>query len=336
MRLVAREEKDGTYLIRPFGDLPFVYHADKLVAARLIKFYRKFDSWGFWGALLSGALALPALLNYGSDNLLLATAIFLVIASAVHVASLLAGALFVLRHASRLPPDAFPSPKAKAEPLRWRSLRMAATIATALSVTWMFYLPPELPFLGWLEVAFIGFALIVFAADHARRQREQSGAPPAPPKIGDRAAQRQRMLSGTLLGPLANPLALWMLVVLPLSDPDAFTAIDKVFRLVALLLAASYGLGLVLSLLLLLGWGRRSLWWYLGAATAATLVMTPVCLLLVQPAFSSDAGINTLLWLSTMTAVFIAFPAVIAFWLIARPDRWALDTNGGNVAGQAT
>jgi hypothetical protein len=30
-----------------------------------------------------------------------------------------------------------------------------------------------------------------------------------------------------------------------------------------------------------------------------------------------------LLWLSTMTAVFIAFPTAIAFWLIARPDRYA-------------
>jgi hypothetical protein len=310
-------------LIRPFGDLPFVYHADKPVAARLIKFYRKFDSWGFWGALLSGGLALPVLLNYWSDNLLLATVIFLVIASAVHVASLVAGALFVLRHASRVPPDAFPTPKPKAEPARWRMLRAAATIATAFSVFGMFYLPPKLPFLGWLQVALIAFALIVFVADYVHRQREQSGAPSAPPKIDDRGRQQRRMLWGTLLGPLANPLALWMLAVLPLTDPDAFAAIDRVFRLVALLLAASYGLGLVLGLLLLLGWGRRSLWWYLGAGTLATLIMTPVAFSLLQPHFSAQLGMDPVLWLSTMIAVFIAFPSVIVFWLIARPDRYA-------------
>jgi len=36
-----------------------------------------------------------------------------------------------------------------------------------------------------------------------------------------------------------------------------------------------------------------------------------------------------------MTAVFIAFPAVIAFWLIARPDRWALDPESSGATGQS-
>ncbi len=333
MRLLALEQKDGTYFVRPFGGLPFVCHADKLVTGRLIKFYRKYNSWAFWGALLSGALSLPLLLKFWSDDLLLATVIFMVGAWAVVAAGAIAGALFVLRHASRIPPDAFLTPKPKAEPARWRLLRGAATIATVFSVIGMFYLPPELPFLGWLQVALIAFALIVFVADHVRRQRGQSGAPPAPPKIDDRGRQRRRMLWGTLLGPLANPLALWMLVVLPLSDPDAFAAIDKVFRLVGLLLAASYGLGTILGLLLLLGWGRRSLWWYLGAATAATLVMTPICFSLVHAAFSADGAINNILWLSTMIGVFIAFPAVIAFWLIARPDRYADPFEAAPAAG---
>ncbi|HEV2550918.1 MAG TPA: hypothetical protein VGU20_26635 [Stellaceae bacterium] len=322
MRLLALEQKDGTYFIRPFGDLPFVYHADKLVTGRLIKFYRKFNSWAFWGALLSGALSLPILLNFWSDDLLFATVIFMVGAWVAVAAGAIAGALFILRHASRVPATVFPMPKPKAEPARWRLLRVAATIATAFSVIGMFYLPPELPFSGWLQVAFIGFALIVFVADHVRRQREQSGAPPAPPRIDDRGRQRRRMLWGTLLAPLANPLALWMLVVLPLTDPDAFAAIDRVFRLVGLLLAASYGLGVALGLLLLLGWGRRSLWWYLGAGTVATLIMTPVAFSLLQPHFSAQLGTDPVLWLGTMTAVFIAFPAVITFWLIARPDRY--------------
>jgi hypothetical protein len=332
MRLLAIEQKDGTYFIRPFGDLPYVYHADKLVTGRLIKFWRQFDSWGFWGALLSGALSLPPLLHYWGDNMLLATVIFLAIAGAVHVVSLVGGTLFVLRHASRVPTNAFPMPKPKAEPARWRLLRAAATVATALSVIGLFYLPSELPFLGWLQTVCIGFALVVFVADHVRRQREQSGKPP-PTKIDDRAARRRRMLWGTLLGPLANPLALWMLVVPPLTDPDAFAAIGKVFRLVGLLLAASYGLGLVLGLVLLFGLGRRSLWWYLGAATVATLVMTPIALSLLQSYFSTQVGMETVLWLSTMTAVFIAFPAVIAFWLVARPDRYAEPIEPEAVAG---
>src|SRR5262245_12097074 len=99
MRLVAREEKDGTYLIRPFGDLPFVYHADKLVTGRLIKFYRKYNAWAFWGALLSGALSLPILLNFSSDHMLLATVIVMVGMSALATAGAIGGALFILRHA---------------------------------------------------------------------------------------------------------------------------------------------------------------------------------------------------------------------------------------------
>jgi hypothetical protein len=323
MRLVAREEKDGTYLVRPFGDLPFVYHADKLVTGRLIKFYRKCNSWVFWGALLSGALALPVLLNFWSDNLLLATVIFLVGTFAVEAAGAIAGVLFILRHAARVAATLFPMPKPKAEPVRWRLLRVAATIATALSLVDMFYLRQQIPFWDWIDTALIAFALIVFVTDHVRRQRQQSGAPPAPPKIDDRARQRRRMLWGTLLGPLVNPLALWMLVVFPFAEADAFAVIERVSRVVGLLFAASYVLGLVLGLVLLLGWGRRGLWWYLGAGTVATLIMTPVCFFLLRPSFSAQLGMELVLWVSTMTGVFIAFPAVIAFWMIARPDRYA-------------
>src|SRR5215469_9572537 len=172
MRLLGIEQKDGTYFVRPFGNLPFVYHADKLVTGRLIKFYRKFNAWAFWGALISGALSLPVLLNFSSDHMLLATVIFMVGMSVLATAGAIAGVLFILRHAWRVPPATFPAPKPKAEPMRWRLLQVAATIATALAVIGIFYLPPELPFLAWLQVAFIGFALIVFVADHARRQRQ--------------------------------------------------------------------------------------------------------------------------------------------------------------------
>jgi hypothetical protein len=334
MRLLAIEQKDGTYFVRPFGNLPFVYHADKLVTGRLIKFYRKFNAWAFWGALISGALSLPFLLNFSSDHMLLATVIFMVGASAMASAGAIGGAFFILRHALRVPEASFPAPKSKAEPVRWRLLRVAATIAIMLSLVDLFYPPQEIPFWNWIVTALVAFALIVFVADHVRRQHQQSGAPPAP-KINDRAVQRRRTLWATLLGPLANPLALWMLVAFPFAEPDAFEVSERFFGLIGLLFAASYVLGLALGLLLLLGWGRWSLWWYLSAATLATLVMTPVCLSLLSPYFSDQVGIEMVLWLSTMAPVFIAFPTVIAFWLIARPDRWALDADSGNVAGQA-
>lgn len=330
MRLVGREEKDGTYLLRPFGRLPFVYHADKLVTGRLIKFYRKANSWVFWGALLSGALALPVLLNFWSDDLLLATVIFIIGTFALETTGVVAGVLFILRHASRVPATVFPTPKPKAEPARWRLLRVAATIAIALSLIDMFYVTQKIPFWDWIVAVLVAFALVVFVTDHVRRQRQQSGAPPAPPKIDDRAVQRRRMLWGTLLGPLVNPLAFWMLVVVPFTD--AFEVSDKTFRLVALLLGASYAVGLALGLVLLVGWGRKGMWWYLGAGTLATLMMMPVCLFLLSPYFSDEVGMEIVLWLSTMTAVFIAFPAVIAFWLIARPDRYAEPTEPEAVA----
>jgi hypothetical protein len=328
MRLVGREEKDGTYLLRPFGDLPFVYHADKLVTGRLIKFYRKANSWVFWGALLSGALALPVLLNFWSDHLFLATVIFLVGTCAVESVGVVAGVLFILRHALRVPAATFPTPKPKAEPVRWRWLRVAATIAISLSLVDMFFLPQQIPFSDWIDTALIAFALIVFVADHVRRQRQQSGAPPAPPKIDNRAVQRRRMLWGTLLGPLINPLALSM----PLMS-ETVAEIDNVFGIVGILLAWSYGLGLALVLVLLLGWGRRGLWWYLGAAAVATLVMTPFWVNYVAPHFSSGME-DEVLWVGTMTGVFIAFPAAIAFWLIARPDRWSLDMDSSGAAKQ--
>jgi len=328
MRLFGIEQKDGTYFVRPFGKLPVVYHADKLVTRRLIKFYRKYNSWALWGALLSGALSLPLPLNFWSDHMLLSIVAFSVGAFALAALGAVAGVLFILRHASRVPVASFPTPKPKAEPVRWRLLRVAATIAVALSFIGMFYLPPQMSLLDWIDTALAAFALIVFVADHARRQRQQSGAPPAPPKIDDRAVQRRRMLWGTLLGPLANPLAIYM-IAMPLFV-DTFGKGDRVLRASGLLLAASYAVGLALGLVLLLGWGRKGMWWYLGAGTLATLMMMPVCLSLLSPHFSDQVGIDMVLWLSTMTAAFIAFPAVIAFWLIARPDRYA------EAPGQAT
>jgi hypothetical protein len=330
MRLLAIAQKDGTYFVRPFGGLPFVYHADKLVTARLIKFYRKCNSWVFWGALLSGGLSLPILLHFWSDDLLLATVILMVGTWAVAAAGAVAGVLFILRHASRVPATLFPMPKPKAEPARWRLLRVAATIAVALSLADMFYPPQQIPFWNWVT-ALVAFALIVFVTDHMRRQRQQSGAPPAPAKIEDRAVQRRRMLWGTLLGPLVNPLALSMpLMFMP---TETVAEIDKIFGIVGVLLACSYGLGLALGLLLLLGWGRKGLWWYLGAATIATFAMTPFWITYLAPHFRSGMG-DEVLWVGTMTGVFITFPAAIAFWLIARPDRWALDTGSGDTAGQ--
>src|SRR5690348_3703948 len=172
MRLVGREEKDGRYLLRPFGSLPFVYHADKLVTGRLIKFYRKANSWVFWGALLSGALALPVLLNFWSDDLLLATVILMVGTFALETSGVVAGVLFILRHASRVPATVFPMPKPKAEPARWRLLRVAATIAIVLSLIDMFYVTQKIPFWDWIVTVLVAFALVVFVTDHVRRQRQ--------------------------------------------------------------------------------------------------------------------------------------------------------------------
>src|SRR5215469_4054225 len=162
MRLLGIEQKDGTYFVRPFGNLPFVYHADKLVTGRLIKFYRKFNAWAFWGALISGALSLPVLLNFSSDHMLLATVIFMVGMSVLATAGAIAGVLFILRHASRVPPATFPTPKPKAEPVRWRLLRAAATIAALLSLVGSFIAPDYLPFFPWEWIAtgLVAFALV--------------------------------------------------------------------------------------------------------------------------------------------------------------------------------
>jgi peptidoglycan/LPS O-acetylase OafA/YrhL len=331
MRLVGREEKDGTYLLRPFGDLPFVYHADKLVTGRLIKFYRKANSWVFWGALLSGALMLPVLLNFWSDDLFLATVIFAIGTFAVESVGVVAGVLFILRHASRVPPATFPTPKPKAEPVRWRLLRATATIAAWLSLAGLFIAPDYLPFFPWEWIAtgLVAFALVTFVADHLRRQREQSGKPP-PTKIDDRAVQRRRILWGTLLGPLANPLALWFAARLLFSDE--FEVTDNTPRIFELLLGPSYGFGLALALCLLLGLGRTGMRWYLGAATIATLLIAPLWFYFFEPYFSPELRMGSeVLYVSLTTSAFIAYPMVIAFWLIARPDRYA-DSPDANAA----
>lgn len=324
MRLLAIEQKDGTYFIRPFGGLPFVYHADKLVTGRLIKFYRKFNSWAFWGALLSGALSLPVLLNFWSDHLLLASVTFAIGTFALEAVGAIAGVLFILRHASRVPPATFPTPKPKAEPVRWRLLRATATIAVWLSLVGLFMAPDYLPFFPWEWIAtgLVAFALVAFVADHLRRQREQSGKPP-PTKIDDRVVQRRRILWGTLLCPLANPLALWFVARLLFSDK--FEVTDTTFRIFELLLGPSYGFGLVLGLCLLLGLGRAGMRWYLSAATIAALLMTPLWFYFFEPYFSPELRMGSVvLYVSLTTSAFIAYPAVIAFWLIARPDRYAV------------
>ena len=145
MRLLAIEQKDGTYLVRPFGGSPFVYHADELVTGQLIKFYRKYNSWAFWGALLSGALGLPVLLNFWSDDLLIASVIFAIATFALAALGAVTGVLFILRHASRVPPATFPTPKPKAEQVRWRLLRATAAIAAWLSLVALFVAPDYLP-----------------------------------------------------------------------------------------------------------------------------------------------------------------------------------------------
>jgi hypothetical protein len=323
MRLLALEQKDGTYLIRPFGGLPIVYHADKLVTARLVKFYRKCNAWAFWGALLSGALSLPILLNFWSDHMLLATVIFMVAASVVTATGAVGGVLFVLRHALRVPPAAFPTPKPKAEPIGWRLLRATATIAAWLSLVGLFIAPDYLPFFPWEWIAtgLVAFALVAFVADHLRRQRAQSGKPP-PTKIDDRAIQRRRILCGTLLGPLANPLALWFAARLLFSDD--FEVTDITVRIFELLLGPSYGFGMALGLCLLLGLGRTGMRWYVGAATVAGLLMAPLWFYFFEPYFSPELRMGSeVLYFSLTTAAFIAYPMVIAFWLIARPDRYA-------------
>jgi hypothetical protein len=334
MRLLAIEQKDGTYFIRPFGGLPFVYHADKVVTGRLIKFYRKSDSWAFWGALISGALALPILLNFWSDHPLLAIAIFAIGTFAVEAAGAIAGVLFILRHALRVPPATFPMPKLKAEPVRWRLLRAAATVAAWLSFAGFFVAPDYLPSFPrmWIATGLVAFALIALVADHLRRQREQSGKP-APTKIDDRAMQRRRTLWGTLLGPLANPLAFWLIAVFLFTDGIKLG--ENTLLTFALLLGPSYGFALVLGLLLLLGAAGRRMRWYLGAATVAMLLMAPLWVEYFNPHFSPELRMGSeVLYLSVVTPAFITFPLVIAFLLIARPDRWALDTDGGDAAGQ--
>ena len=333
MRLVGREEKDGTYLIRPFGNLPLVYHADKLVTARLIKFYRKANSWVFWGALLSGGLSLPVLLNFWSDHLFLATVIFAIGTFALESVAVVAGVLFILRHALRVPPATFPTPKPKAEPVRRRLLRVAAIAAAWLSLVGLFIAPDYLPFSPWEWIAtgLVAFALVALVADHLRHQREQSGKPP-PTKIDDRAVQRRRILWGTLVGPLANPLALWVLAAFLFSGQIEMG--ENTLRTFELLLGPSYGFAFALGLLLLLRCGGTRMRWYLLAATIATLLMAPLWYDFFDPYFSAELT-NELLYLSVLTPIFVAFPAVIAFWLITRPDRWALGTDSGNAAGQA-
>ena len=74
--------------------------------------------------------------------------------------------------------------------------------------------------------------------------------------------------------------------------------------------------------------------WYLGAATIATLLMAPLWFYFFESYFSPELRMGSeVMYFSLTTSAFIAYPMVIAFWLIARPDRYAEPLEPAQAAG---
>ncbi len=312
-----RSQPDGNFLIRPLGASPLVFLTDAPTKERLVRFVRTYHAWQFWVLLLSGLVTLPILLTFWEDWFWWACAAELALCWLLAIAVLWIGELVILRNAVRVPTAEWPEMTTTTpRPRWWRDLLVL--IGIVLSFVALAEGPQYLAFFPWMWIAtaLVIAILALLIRWHMANQRvivtraEIAAAPPADP-----ATRQRRILLASLTAALANPIAVVMLVS-HLTSKE----IPLAFGSFGLLLALSGGCGLLLGLYFLLTRGRGGLRWHLTAAAIALPVLSATFYFV---AFSAVALMEQALWLSFVSTAAIAFPVAAAFWLIARPERYA-------------
>jgi hypothetical protein len=319
LRISWRSQPDGSFLVRPFGGSPLVFQTDAPTRERMVRFVRAYHAWQFWGLLLSGLITLPVIAHFWQDGFWWACAADLGLCYLLCIAFLWMGELVILRNAVRVPAAAWPE-TAIAAPRAgwWRSVLLP--IASLLLFVAIAEGPRHLPFfpLMWIAPALAVAVLVLLVRMHIADQRTiagVAGAAPAPPV--DPAMRKRRIVLGSLTAALANPLA----ALLVINHVIGTWANPLPLGTVGLLLALSGACGLLLGLCVLLMRGSGGIRWHLAAATIAMPVVSAIFYFAV---YGSAMAMHELaIWLSLISAAAITFPVAAAFWLIARPERYA-------------
>jgi len=320
LQISLRAEPDGGFLVRPLGTSPLVLQIDAPTRERLVRFVRVYHAWQFWGLLLSGLITLPVILNFWQDWFWWACAADLGLCYLLSIAFLWMGELVILRKAARVPTAAWPE-MAKAAPSAgwWRVmlLSLASVLLWVAVVVGPQYFP-SFPLL-WIALALDVAVLVLLFRMHIAQQLTiagLAGTAPAPPPV-DPATRQRRIVLGSLAAALANPLA----ALLVINHVIGTGANPLPLGTVGLLLALSGGCGLLLGLCVLLTRGSGGIRWHLAAATIAMPVLSAIFYFAVYG--SATAMHELAIWLSLISAAAITFPVAAAFWLIARPERYA-------------
>jgi hypothetical protein len=316
LRILWRSQPDGSFLIRPLGASPLVFLTDAPTKERLARFVRAYHVWQFWVFLLSGLVTLPVIATLWQDRFWWACAADFALCCLLAIAFLWTGELVILRNAVRVPTAAWPEMTTAAPSQRWwRNILLL--VGSALSLVAVAEGPRYLPFFPLIAPALAVAILAVLIRWHIADQRAiatVAGIDPAPPV--DPATRQRRILLGSLTAALANPIA----VILLVDHLIGKEAIPLTFGSLGLLLALSGGCALLLGLYFLLTRGSGGIRWHL---TAAAIAMPALSAIFYFAAFSPMPLMHEAYWLSLVSGAAIAFPVAAAFWLIARPERYA-------------
>jgi hypothetical protein len=317
LQISWQSKPDGSFLVRPLGASPLVFQTDAPTKERLVRFVRTYHAWQFWGVLLSGLVTLPVILTFWQDRFWWACAADLGLCCLLAIAFLWTGELVILRDAVRVPPAAWPETMTAAPSAGW--WRMLLLLASVLPLVAMAEGPRYLPFFPWLwiETALVVGVFVLLVQVHIADQRTIARIGGLAPASVNPAARLRRIVLGSLTAPLANPLAFVMIINYVIGD----RANPLPLGVVGLLLALSGGCGLLLGLCVLLTRGTGGIRWHLAAAAIAMPALSAIFYFAVYG--SLPAMRELAIWLSLISAAAIAFPVAAAFWLIARPERYA-------------
>jgi hypothetical protein len=314
-----RPEPDGRFLVRPLGASPLVFLTDAPTKERLVQFVRAYHVWQFWVLLLSGLVALPVTVSLWQGWFWWACAAELALCCLLTIAFLWTGALVILRGAVRVPVAAWPEiTTATPSAAWWRD--MLLTLASVLALVALVEGPQYLPLFPWMWVApALGIAtLVVLIRIQIAQQRAfatVAGIEPATP--ADPATRQRRILLGSLTAALANPIAALLLINRVISEGANPLPLGSL----GLLLALSGGCAMLLGLYFLLTRGSGGIRWHLAAAAIAMPALSVIFYFAVYDLITAMPELA--IWLSLVSAAAIAFPVAAAFWLIARPERYA-------------
>jgi hypothetical protein len=311
-----RAQPDGSFLIRPLGASPLVYLTDAPTKERLVRFVRAYHAWQFWVLLLSALVTLPVIIALWQDWFWWACAADFALCYLLTIVILWTGELVILRKAVRVPTSEWPEIMTSAPHTRWWR-EILLLVGAILSFVAVAEGPQYLPFFPWmwiataLVIASLVLLIRLYIADQ-RTIAAVAGIAPASP--ADPATRRDRILLASLTAALANPIAVIMLVNHLIREEFPLT-----LGPLGLLLALSGGCALLLGLYFLLTRGIGGIRWHL---TAAAIAMPALSSVFYFMAFS-PVPMHLAFWLSVVSAAAIAFPVAAAFWLIARPERYA-------------